>query len=54
MLRKRCVKRADLNRCILRSHLTINMPELPVNAPRIYVLEFGFNKDFVNATSVRH
>jgi outer membrane protein OmpA-like peptidoglycan-associated protein len=29
--------------------LTIDMPEPPVNAPRVYVLEFGFNKDFVNA-----
>jgi hypothetical protein len=31
--------------------LTIDMPEPPVNAPRVYVLEFGFNKDFVNADS---
>ena len=31
--------------------LTINMPEPPMNAPRVYVLEFGFNKDFVNADS---
>jgi hypothetical protein len=29
--------------------LTIDMPEPPLNAPRVYVLEFGFNKDFVNA-----
>jgi len=32
-------------------NLTIDMPEPPVNAPRRYVLEFGFNKDFVNADS---
>jgi outer membrane protein OmpA-like peptidoglycan-associated protein len=31
--------------------LTIDMPQPPVNAPRVYVLEFGFNKDFVNADS---
>ena len=31
--------------------LTIDMPEPPTNAPRAYVLEFGFNKDFVNADS---
>ena len=31
--------------------LTIDMPEPPGNAPRVYVLEFGFNKDFVNADS---
>jgi outer membrane protein OmpA-like peptidoglycan-associated protein len=31
--------------------LTIDMPEPPVNAPRVYVLEFGFDKDFVNAES---
>jgi outer membrane protein OmpA-like peptidoglycan-associated protein len=31
--------------------LTIDMPEPPVNAPRVYVFEFGFNKDFVNADS---
>jgi outer membrane protein OmpA-like peptidoglycan-associated protein len=32
-------------------NLTIDMPEPPMNAPRVYVLEFGFNKDFVNADS---
>lgn len=32
-------------------NLTIDMPEPPVNAPRRYVLDFGFNKDFVNADS---
>jgi hypothetical protein len=32
-------------------NLTIDMPEPPVNAPRKYLLEFGFNKDFVNADS---
>jgi len=31
--------------------LTIDMPEPPVNAPRVYVLEFGFNKYFANADS---
>jgi outer membrane protein OmpA-like peptidoglycan-associated protein len=31
--------------------LTIDMPEPPLNAPRVYVLEFGFNKDFINADS---
>jgi outer membrane protein OmpA-like peptidoglycan-associated protein len=31
--------------------LTIDMPEPPLNSPRAYVLEFGFNKDFVNADS---
>ena len=31
--------------------LTIDMPAPPVNAPRAYVLEFGFNKYFVNADS---
>jgi len=31
--------------------LTIDMPEPPMNAPRAYVLEFGFNKYFVNADS---
>jgi outer membrane protein OmpA-like peptidoglycan-associated protein len=32
--------------------LTIDMPQAAaVNAPRVYVLEFGFNKDFVNAAS---
>jgi outer membrane protein OmpA-like peptidoglycan-associated protein len=31
--------------------LTIDMREPPLNAPRRYVLEFGFNKDFVNADS---
>jgi len=29
----------------------VDMPEPPGNAPRVYVLEFGFNKDFVNADS---
>lgn len=33
------------------NRLTIDMPQPPVNAPRVYVLEFGFNKDFVNADS---
>ena len=33
------------------NRLTIDMPQPPVNAPRAYVLEFGFNKDFVNADS---
>jgi outer membrane protein OmpA-like peptidoglycan-associated protein len=28
--------------------MTINMPVAPVNAPRSYVLEFGFNKDWLN------
>jgi outer membrane protein OmpA-like peptidoglycan-associated protein len=38
---------------ISKNQLTIDMPEPPVNAPRVYVLEFGFNKDFVNADSRR-
>jgi outer membrane protein OmpA-like peptidoglycan-associated protein len=33
------------------NHLTIDMPAPPVNSTRVYVLEFGFNKDFVNADS---
>jgi outer membrane protein OmpA-like peptidoglycan-associated protein len=32
-------------------NLTIDMLEPPLNAPRRYVLEFGFNKDFINADS---
>jgi outer membrane protein OmpA-like peptidoglycan-associated protein len=36
-----------------RNQLTIDLSEPPVNAPRVYVLEFGFNKDFVNADSRR-
>jgi outer membrane protein OmpA-like peptidoglycan-associated protein len=31
--------------------VTIDMPEPPLNSPRVFVLEFGFNKDFVNADS---
>jgi len=31
--------------------LSIDMPEPSVSAPRVYVLEFGFNKHFVNADS---
>jgi outer membrane immunogenic protein len=31
--------------------LTIDMPLPPANAPRAYVLEFGFNKNWVNADS---
>jgi outer membrane protein OmpA-like peptidoglycan-associated protein len=31
--------------------LTIEMPIPPANAPRTYVLEFGFNKNWVNADS---
>ena len=32
-------------------NLTIDLPEPPVKTPRRYVLEFGFNKDFINADS---
>jgi outer membrane protein OmpA-like peptidoglycan-associated protein len=31
--------------------LTIDMPALPVNAPRVYLLEFGYGKTWVNADS---
>jgi outer membrane protein OmpA-like peptidoglycan-associated protein len=31
--------------------LTIDMPGPPVNAPRVYLLEFGFEKTWVNADS---
>jgi len=31
--------------------MTIEMPLPPANAPRVYVLEFGFNKNWVNAES---
>ena len=31
--------------------MTIEMPLPPANAPRAYVLEFGFNKNWVNADS---
>jgi outer membrane protein OmpA-like peptidoglycan-associated protein len=33
------------------NRLTIDMPQPPLNSPTAYVLEFGFNKDFVNADS---
>ena len=32
-------------------NLTIELGSPLVNAPRVYVLEFGFNKDFINADS---
>ena len=36
---------------VAREGLTIDMPGLPVNAPRVYLLEFGFEKTWVNADS---
>jgi len=28
--------------------MTVSMPVPPLNAPRVYVLEFGYNKDWLN------
>ena len=39
---------AGLNIGIAGHGLTVNMPLPPRNAPRMYVLEFGFNKDWLN------
>jgi len=36
---------------VAREGLTIDMPGPPVNAPRVYLLEFGFEKTWVNADS---
>lgn len=37
-----------LNIGIAGQGITVSMPIAPVNAPRSYVLEFGFNKDWLN------
>jgi outer membrane protein OmpA-like peptidoglycan-associated protein len=39
---------AGLNIGVAGQGLTISMPVPPVNAPRVYTLEFGFNKDWLN------
>jgi len=33
--------------------MTVNMPVPAANAPRVYVLEFGYNKDWLNAENRR-
>jgi outer membrane protein OmpA-like peptidoglycan-associated protein len=37
-----------LNIGIAGQGVTVSMPVAPVNAPRVYTLEFGFNKDWLN------
>jgi outer membrane protein OmpA-like peptidoglycan-associated protein len=37
-----------LNIGIAGQGMTVSMPVAPVNAPRVYTLEFGFNKDWLN------
>jgi outer membrane protein OmpA-like peptidoglycan-associated protein len=37
-----------LNIGIAGQGLTVSMPVAPINAPRVYTLEFGFNKDWLN------
>ena len=44
-------KTAGLGIGVSGNGLTIDMPIPPENAPRAYVLEFGFNKDWVDADS---
>ena len=44
-------KTTGLNLGVGGQRLTIDMPIPPANAPRAYVLEFGFNKNWVNADS---
>jgi outer membrane protein OmpA-like peptidoglycan-associated protein len=44
-------KTTGLSLGIAGQRLTIEMPIPPANAPRAYVLEFGFNKNWVNADS---
>jgi outer membrane protein OmpA-like peptidoglycan-associated protein len=39
---------AGLNIGIAGQGMTVSMPVPPVNAPRVYVLEFGYNKDWLN------
>jgi outer membrane immunogenic protein len=39
---------AGLNIGVNTAGVTINMPVPPVNAPRVLVLEFGFDKDWLN------
>ncbi len=39
---------AGLNIGVAGQGMTVDMPVAPVNAPRVYVLEFGFNKDNLN------
>jgi outer membrane protein OmpA-like peptidoglycan-associated protein len=39
---------AGLNIGIAGQGMTISMPVAPVTAPRVYVLEFGYNKDWLN------
>jgi outer membrane protein OmpA-like peptidoglycan-associated protein len=39
---------AGLNIGVSGQGMTINMPVAPVEAPRVYVLEFGYNKDWLN------
>jgi outer membrane protein OmpA-like peptidoglycan-associated protein len=44
-------KTAGLGIGISGNGMTVDMPIPPENAPRVYVLEFGFNKNWVNAES---
>jgi OOP family OmpA-OmpF porin len=44
-------KTTGLNLGVGGQRLTIDMPIPPASAPRTYVLEFGFNKNWVNADS---
>ena len=39
---------SGLNIGISGQGMTVKLPVAPVNAPRVYVLEFGFNKDWLN------
>lgn len=39
---------AGLGMGISGQGISVNMPVPPVNAPRVYVLEFGFNKELLN------
>jgi OOP family OmpA-OmpF porin len=39
---------AGLNIGVAGQGMTVSMPVPPVTAPRVYVLEFGYNKDWLN------
>ncbi len=39
---------AGLNIGVAGQGMTVSMPIAPVDAPRVYVLEFGYNKDWLN------